>query len=73
MLTVVPSINGNRSLCTPSLETSPPTLSLLADTLSNYDDYRNTLIQTNRFNVPLKIDDAIKHFSDIEDDRYKFF
>ena len=46
---------------------------VLADTLSNYDDYRNTLIQTNRFNVPLKIDDAIKHFSDIEDDRYKFF
>ena len=45
----------------------------LADTLSNYDDYRNTLIQTNRFNVPLKIDDAIKNFSDIEDDRYKFF
>ena len=46
---------------------------VVADTLSNYDDYRNTLIQTNRFNVPLKIDDAIKHFSDIEDDRYKFF
>ena len=46
---------------------------VLADTLSNYDDYRNTLIQTNRFNVPLKIDDAIKHFSDIEDYRYKFF
>ena len=46
---------------------------VLADTLSNYDDYRNTLIQTNRFNVPLRIDDAIKHFSDIEDDRYKFF
>lgn len=46
---------------------------VLADTLSNYDDYRNTLIQTNRFNVPLKIDDAIKHFSNIEDDRYKFF
>ena len=46
---------------------------VLADTLSNYDDYRNTLIQTNRFNVPLKIDDAIKHFSEIEDDRYKFF
>ncbi len=46
---------------------------VLADTLSNYDDYRNTLIQTNRFNVPLNIDDAIKHFSDIEDDRYKFF
>ena len=46
---------------------------VLADTLSNYDDYRNTLIQTNRFNAPLKIDDAIKYFSDIEDDRYKFF
>tara|TARA_S200000501_G_scaffold379019_1_gene446469 strand:+ start:8336 stop:10429 length:2094 start_codon:yes stop_codon:yes gene_type:complete len=46
---------------------------VLADTLSNYDDYRNTLIQTNRFSVPLKIDDAIKYFSDIEDDRYKFF
>ena len=46
---------------------------VLADTLSNYDDYRNTLIQTNRFNIPLKIDNAIKHFSDIEDDRYKFF
>ena len=46
---------------------------VLADTLSNYDDYRNTLIQTNRFNVPLKIDDAIKHFSEIEDERYKFF
>ena len=46
---------------------------VLADTLSNYDDYRNTLIQTNKFNVPLKIDDAIKHFSEIEDERYKFF
>ena len=34
MLTVVPSINGNKSLCTPSLETSPPTLSPLAETLS---------------------------------------
>ena len=46
---------------------------VLADTLSNYDDFRNTLIQTNKFNVPLKIDDVIKHFSDIEDYRYKFF
>ena len=34
VLTVVPSINGNKSLCTPSLETSPPTLSDLAHTLS---------------------------------------
>ena len=34
VFTVVPSIKGNKSLCTPSLETSPPTLSLLADTLS---------------------------------------
>ena len=34
VLTVVPSISGNKSLCTPSLETSPPTLSLLAETLS---------------------------------------
>ena len=34
VLTVVPSIRGNKSLWTPSLETSPPTLSLLAETLS---------------------------------------
>ena len=33
-ITVVPSIKGSKSLCTPSLETSPPTLSLLAETLS---------------------------------------
>ena len=34
VLTVVPSINGNKSLCTPSLDTSPPTRSVLADILS---------------------------------------
>ena len=34
MLTVVPSINGNRSRCTPSLDTSPPIRSVLADILS---------------------------------------
>ena len=46
---------------------------VIPDTLSTYDDFRNTLIQTSRFNIPLKIDDAIKFFSDIEDNRYKFF
>ena len=34
MLTVVPSINGSKSLCTPSRETSPPTRSVLAEILS---------------------------------------
>ena len=35
MFTVVPSINGSKSLCTPSLETSAPDLpSDLAETLS---------------------------------------
>ena len=34
MLTVVPSIRGSRSLCTPSLETSPPDLSVLPEILS---------------------------------------
>jgi len=46
---------------------------VIPDTLSTYDDFRNTLIKTSRFNIPLKIDDAIKFFSDIEDNRYKFF
>jgi peptidyl-prolyl cis-trans isomerase D len=46
---------------------------VIPDTLSTYDEFRNTLIQTSRFNIPLKIDDAIKFFSDIEDNRYKFF
>ena len=34
VLTVVPSIKGNKSLWTPSLETSPPTRSVLAEILS---------------------------------------
>ena len=46
---------------------------VLPDTLSTYDDFRNTLIQTSRFSIPSKIDEAIKFFSDIEDNRYKFF
>ena len=46
---------------------------VIPDTLSSYDDFRNTLIQTSRFNIPLNIDNAIKFFSDIEDNRYKFF
>ena len=46
---------------------------VLPDTLSTYDDYRSTLIQSSRFSIPSKIDEAIKFFSDIEDNRYKFF
>ena len=46
---------------------------VLPDTLSTYDDFRNTLIQSSRFIIPSKIDEAIKFFSDIEDNRYKFF
>ena len=34
VLTVVPSIKGNKSLCTPYLDTSPPTLSVLPEILS---------------------------------------
>ena len=34
VLTVVPSIKGSKSLCTPSRETSPPTRSVLAEILS---------------------------------------
>ena len=44
-----------------------------ADTLSSYDDYGISLLQTNKFTSPIKIDNAIKMFSDIEDYRYKFF
>ena len=44
-----------------------------ADTLSSYDTYANNLLQANKFTSPLKIDNAIKMFSDIEDNRYKFF
>ena len=44
-----------------------------ADTLSSYDTYANNLLQANKFTSPLKIDNAIKLFSEIEDNRYKFF
>ena len=44
-----------------------------ADTLSSYDDYGISLLQANKFTSPIKIDNAIKMFSDIEDYRYKFF
>ena len=46
---------------------------LAADTLSSYDDYGISLLQANKFTSPIKIDNAIKMFSDIEDYRYKFF
>ena len=44
-----------------------------ADTLSSYDDYGIPLLQANKFTAPIKIDNSIKMFSDIEDYRYKFF
>ena len=44
-----------------------------ADTLSSYDDYGISLLQANKFTAPIKIDNSIKMFSDIEDYRYKFF
>ena len=44
-----------------------------ADTLSSYDEYGISLLQANKFTSPIKIDNAIKMFSDIEDYRYKFF
>ena len=44
-----------------------------ADSLSSYDIYANNLLQANKFTSPLKIDNAIKMFSEIEDNRYKFF
>ena len=43
------------------------------DTLSSYDDYGTSLLQANKFTAPIKIDNSIKMFSDIEDYRYKFF
>ena len=45
----------------------------MADSLSNYTDYGISLLQANKFTSSLKIDQAIKKFSDIEDFRYKFF
>ncbi len=45
----------------------------MADSLSNYADYGISLLQANKFTSSLKIDQAIKKFSNIEDFRYKFF
>ena len=44
-----------------------------ADSLQSYSDYGKTLLQANIFANSLKIDNAIKEFSKIEDLRYKFF
>ncbi len=44
-----------------------------ADTLNDYNDFGLTLMQANRFASSLKIDQAVKEFSNIEDFRYKFF
>ena len=46
---------------------------LQADSLQSYSDYGKTLLQANIFANSLKIDNAIKEFSNIEDLRYKFF
>ena len=45
----------------------------IADSLSSYSDYGISLLQANKFTSSLKIDQAIKKFSNIEDFRYKFF
>ena len=45
----------------------------IADSLSSYSDYGISLLQANKFTSSLKIDQAIKKFSKIEDFRYKFF
>ena len=44
-----------------------------ADSLQSYSDYGKSLLQANIFANSLKIDNAIKEFSKIEDLRYKFF
>ena len=44
-----------------------------ADSLQSYSDYGKSLLQANIFANSLKIDNAIKEFSNIEDLRYKFF
>jgi peptidyl-prolyl cis-trans isomerase D len=44
-----------------------------ADSLSSYSDYGISLLQANKFTSSLKVDNAVKEFSDIEDLRYKFF
>ena len=45
----------------------------IVDSLSSYSDYGISLLQANKFTSSLKIDQAIKKFSNIEDFRYKFF
>lgn len=44
-----------------------------ADSLNSYTDYGISLLQANKFTSSLKVDNAVKEFSDIEDLRYKFF
>ena len=44
-----------------------------SDTLQSYSDYGTAILQANKFTSSLKIDKAIKEFSNIEDLRYKFF
>ena len=44
-----------------------------ADSLNTYSDYGISLLQANKFTSSLKVDNAVKEFSNIEDLRYKFF
>ena len=44
-----------------------------ADSLNSYSDYGISLLQANKFTSSLKVDNAVKEFSNIEDLRYKFF
>ena len=44
-----------------------------ADSLNSYSDYGVSLLQANKFTSSLKVDNAVKEFSNIEDLRYKFF
>ena len=41
--------------------------------LDNYSSFSEQLLQANKLASPLKLDKAIKEFSDIKDYRYKFF
>ena len=45
----------------------------MSDTLQSYYEYGTAILQANKFTSSLKIDKAIKEFSNIEDLRYKFF
>ena len=47
--------------------------SVMSDTLQSYSEYGTAILQANKFTSSLKIDKAIKEFSNIEDLRYKFF